>query len=1374
MTAYEASSSSSFKSKLWNYDVFLSFSGEDTRKGFTGHLYHAIEDRGYKAYMDEDDLRRGEDIKEELYRGIEESMISIIVFSKKYVDSSWCLDELVKIMECRSKLGRHVLPIFYHVDPSHVRKQDGDLAEAFQKHEEGISEEKDDKKREAKQERVKQWREALTKAANLSGHHLQITDNRREAKLIRGIVDKIITKWLPSTNKLCVAKHQVGINSRIQNIIAFLSSGGPNDVIMVGIWGMGGLGKATVAKAIYNQIHCKFEFKSFLADVSDTTSKHGLVYLQEKLVSNILKKKSEISSVDEGISLIERHFQRRRVLVIVDNIDEVEQLNAIAGNRDWYGPGSRIIITTRDEHLLKQVEVDKIYLLQKMNEEEALELFSWHAFRNSWPNKGYFELAKKVVSYCGGLPLALEVLGSFLIKRTISEWGSQLEKLEKIPDGKIIKPLRISFEGLDDTQKAIFLDISCFFIGWNKDYVIKVLDGCEFSATIGISVLRERCLVTVERNELNMHDLLREMARVIISEKSPDHPGKWSRLWNPQVVTNVLTNKTGTEGVEGLALPRTSCFTTVAFNNMKKLRLLQLNFVELNGEYKHLPNELIWLCWHGFPLKSIPDDFINQPRLVVLDTQFSQLVQVWEGSKSLLKLKIINLSYSRSLIKSPEFSQLPNLEELILECCFSLSEIHPSISHLERLSLVNLTRCYKLRSLPRDFYKSKSVETLLLNGCLEFIELHEDLGEMVSLRVLEAENTAIRQVPPSMVRLKNLTRLSLECVQLLGMPIDLSLSLHGLHSLRELNLSACHLRDYAIPKDLGSLISLQDLNLRGNDFLRLPSLTGLSKLETLRLSGCRKLQTIPDLPTNLKFLYAFDCPALGIVPKFSEMANVRQLNVSDSTKLTKVVGLGKSLNTMTWIDMKRCTNLTAEFRKNILQGWTSCGFGGIFLHGNYVPDWFEFVNKGNKVSFVIRPSNERDLEGLTLFCNFERLTLFCFYCSGNRFNRPLPLASITIINNTKCTELGDCIVREDWEGLIDNKPAHYIWQGRLSNHKLNLQGKDKVEVDIIFAESDFPQTVKRTGVNPAWDKPMKENMHDLDQDGYPHPARFYDHDPLGLAHLRPSLSVDTLPAGRRIEPRLRQTHSLQPHSQPQTRHENLPVLFQPRGPAVSDSREQISDSMGAYDPSSNQIMSSTGGQLAVAVHDHDLLGLAHLHHSLSLDTPHAGRRIRRFSRRPHSQPRSCPQNLPVLLQRQPQGPAVSDSREQISDPMGAYDPSSNQIMSSTEEQLAVAVHDHDPLGLAHLRLSLSLDTPHAGCHIQRRSRRPHSQPRSSPRNLPVLLERHPHGLAVSDSEEQISNSLDDDLLARLCKSFACLSLSPDHSSTFSTHIQPDA
>ncbi|XP_070661547.1 disease resistance protein RPV1-like isoform X2 [Malus domestica] len=177
MTAHEASSSSSSKSKLWNYDVFLSFRGEDTRKGFTDHLHAALKDRGYQTFMGDNDLKRGKEMKEERLLAIEESRNSIIVFSKRYAHSSWCVDELVKIMECRSKLGRHVLPIFYHFDPSHFRKLEEDLAKAFQKRELDIGEEKDDRKREYERERVKQWREALKEAASLSGYQAQINDN---------------------------------------------------------------------------------------------------------------------------------------------------------------------------------------------------------------------------------------------------------------------------------------------------------------------------------------------------------------------------------------------------------------------------------------------------------------------------------------------------------------------------------------------------------------------------------------------------------------------------------------------------------------------------------------------------------------------------------------------------------------------------------------------------------------------------------------------------------------------------------------------------------------------------------------------------------------------------------------------------------------------------------------------------------------------------------------------------------------------------------------------------------------------------------------------------------------------------------------------
>ena len=156
--------SSSTSSISPNYDVFLSFRGEDTRKNFTDYLYTTLVRHGIQTFRDDEELEKGGVIASDLLRAIEESRIFIIIFSKNYADSRWCLNELVKITECARQKGSMVLPIFYHVDPSDIRKQSGIFGDAFTHHERDADEEK--------KETIQKWRTALTEAANLSGCHV--------------------------------------------------------------------------------------------------------------------------------------------------------------------------------------------------------------------------------------------------------------------------------------------------------------------------------------------------------------------------------------------------------------------------------------------------------------------------------------------------------------------------------------------------------------------------------------------------------------------------------------------------------------------------------------------------------------------------------------------------------------------------------------------------------------------------------------------------------------------------------------------------------------------------------------------------------------------------------------------------------------------------------------------------------------------------------------------------------------------------------------------------------------------------------------------------------------------------------------------------
>ncbi|KAJ9707494.1 hypothetical protein PVL29_002497 [Vitis rotundifolia] len=892
MASTSAQKASSSTSTPRSYDVFISFRGEDTRKNFTDHLYTTLVAYGVHTFRDDEELEKGGDIASDLLRAIEESKIFIIIFSTNYANSRWCLNELVKIFECTVQKQSTILPIFYHVNPSDVRKQSGSYGDAFVDHEKDAD--------EKKMEVIQKWRTALNQVASLSGLHV---DEQYETQVVKEITDDIIRRL--NHKPLNVGKNIVGMDFHLEKLKSLMNIE-LNEVRVVGIYGIGGIGKTTIAKAVYNDISYQFDGSSFLNNVRER-SKDNALQLQQELLHGILKGKSlKVSNMDEGIQMIKRSLSSKRVLVVFDDVDDLKQLENLAEEHSWFGPRSRIIITTRHKHFLTQYGVKESYEVQKLHDAEAIELFSWWAFQQNLPSEIYKNLSYRVVDYAKGLPLALKVLGSFLFKKTISEWESALCKLKTIPHMDIQNVLKISYDGLDDVEKGIFLDIACFFKGKDKDFVARILDE-DFYAESGIGVLHDKCLISISENKLDMHDLLQQMGWEIVRQECPKQPGRRSRLWEHDDVYGILTRNLGTEEIEGIFLDMSRSehiqFTTKAFKMMNRLRLLKIHqdatynsvvksWMVVDPSQAHLSEtyitedfefpfyELRYLHWDGYALQSLPLNF-HAKNLVELNLRFSNIRQLWKG-KVLEKLKVINLSYSQDLIKFPDFSSVPNLEILILEGCISLE------------------------SLPRGFYKLQCLQILSCRGCSKVKRFSEIKGNMRKLRELNLSGTAIMEVPPSIKHLNGLADLDLgNCKNLVSLPE----SICSLKSLKTLKLNDCSKLNSFLEIKGGDMGNLRELDLNSTAIEELSStIEHLKALEYLSLAYCKSLVSLPDSLcnlTSLKILEVRGCSKLEKLP--NDLGQLQCLEKLSLASISCALPCLSGLCSLRSLDLSKCS-----------------------------------------------------------------------------------------------------------------------------------------------------------------------------------------------------------------------------------------------------------------------------------------------------------------------------------------------------------------------------------------------------------------------------------------------------------------------------------
>ncbi|XP_017976510.1 PREDICTED: TMV resistance protein N-like [Theobroma cacao] len=989
------------------YDVFLSFRGTDTGKNFTDHLYMALVQAGIHTFRDDDEIERGKSTKDEIERAIlHESKISIIVFSKNYASSTWCLNELVKIMEHR-KFSKHiVLPIFYDVKPSQVRKQTGSFAEGFARHEESFKSEMD---------MVQRWRAALREVADLGGMPLE---DRHESQFIQDIIKQVQNKL--HRNTLYVPPYLVGIDFLVTRINWWLGDGS-NKVGIAILCGIGGIGKTTMAKVVYNLNIQRFESFSFLADVRETIQeRNGLVRLQRQLISDILKgKANKIYNSDDGIIKIKEAVRRRRVLLVLDDVDDSDIITKIIGAQIPFHPGSKIIITSRHQSSSSYGDLCKVFEVKELAFNESLQLFNWYAFGQNDPIDSYIEYARSVVKHCGGLPLALQVLGSSLSGKSINVWRSALEKLQAIPDSKIQKILRISYDSLqDDHDKNLFLDIACVFIGKDRDYTTTILDGCDYYTTIGIENLINRSLLVVnEKNKLMMHQMIRDTGRNIIRQESSDL-GKRSMLWHKDAF-DALREKIGTKTIKCLTIDlqrlleekygkmienysknpflnsNEVVIETDAFVKMKRLKLLQLDYVKLKGDYSDFPRCLIWLCWHGFPQDYLSTD-LDISRLVVLEMRNSSLKRVWNDTKYFLpNLKILNLSHSHSLLKILNLSSLHSLERLMLKDCIKLTEVDQSIGEIKTLTVLNLKGCKSLKKLPRTIGSLESLEELILTGCSTFNDVPRDLQNMKSLRVLSLDGTAIYESNSwlSWLSLKRSKELgffwaSLPC------------------SLVKLSLESCRLSEDVMPSDLSYLPSLKSLNLSRNPIHSLPeSIIHLTKLDELLLTCCKELKWLPMLPTS--GLHVIMSQSLYKISSLPCLLNLKRCVVFGCEKLTEVQGVFKlepienfkveQIKSLFTLDSIRSTELqiynylTDTKMVATPQVFHDSGITSCFVSGSEVPILFEYRSKGSEISFSLPQNLGETVSWLNLCIVYSLVSdeIFEF------------LPSVHIVNETK-------------------------------------------------------------------------------------------------------------------------------------------------------------------------------------------------------------------------------------------------------------------------------------------------------------------------------------------------------------------------------------
>ncbi|ANM61518.1 Disease resistance protein (TIR-NBS-LRR class) family [Arabidopsis thaliana] len=595
-----------------------------------------------------------------------------------------------------------------------------------------------------------------------------------------------------------------------------------------------------------------------------------------------------------------------KVLIILDDVNDVKQLEALANDTTWFGPGSRVIVTTENKEILQRHGIDNMYHVGFPSDEKAMEILCGYAFKQSSPRPGFNYLAQKVTWLCGNLPLGLRVVGSSLRGKKEDEWKSVIRRLDTIIDRDIEDVLRVGYESLHENEQSLFLHIAVFFNCKDVDLVKAMLADDNLDIAHGLKILVNKSLIYISTTgEIRMHKLLQQVGRQAINRQEP-----WKRLilTNAQEICYVLENDKGTGVVSGISFD-TSGISEVILSNRALRRMSNLRFLSVyktrhdGNNIMHIPEDMKFpprlrlLHWEAYPSKSLPLGFCLE-NLVELNMKDSQLEKLWEGTQLLTNLKKMDLSRSVHLKELPDLSNATNLERLELCDCRALVELPKSIGNLHKLENLVMANCISLEVIPTHINLA-SLEHITMTGCSR-LKTFPDFSTNIERLLLIG--TSVEEVPAS---IRHWSSLSDFCIK--------------------------------NNEDLKSLTYFPEkvelLDLSYTDIEKIPDcIKGFHGLKSLDVAGCRKLTSLPELPMSLGLLVALDCESLEII--------TYPLNTPSAR-----------------LNFTNCFKLGEESRRLIIQRCATQFLDGYAcLPGRVMPDEFNQRTSGNN-SLNIRLSS---------------------------------------------------------------------------------------------------------------------------------------------------------------------------------------------------------------------------------------------------------------------------------------------------------------------------------------------------------------------------------------------------------------------------------